>query len=85
MSSAHEFATFDIKLRAMAKCLEVVDVFNLQDTLEYWVNSRFPLMKVSFHNNTLWARCFERGGNVRNPYRYIDNNCCNVAFGYLVG
>ena len=41
--------------------------------------------KISFdgdanHNNTLWTRCFEGEGNVRNPYRYIDNNCCNVAF-----
>ena len=47
---------------------------------EYWVSGQFPLMKVSFHNNTLWARCFEGEGNVRNLYRYIDNNCCNVAF-----
>ena len=47
-------------------CLEVFGVFNVQDALKYWVSGWFPLMKVSFHNNTLWARCFQGEGNVRN-------------------
>ena len=50
----------------VAKCLEVVGVLNLQDVLEYWVSGRFPLMKVSFDNNTLCSRCFQGKGNVRN-------------------
>ena len=55
-----------LKLRAVTWCLEVVGVFNVQDALEYWISGRFPLMKVSFHNNTLWARCFQEERNVRN-------------------
>ena len=26
------------------------------------------------------SRCFEGEENVRNPYRYINNNSCNIAF-----
>ena len=55
-----------LKLWAVTRCLEIVGVFNVQDALEYWVSSRFSLMKVSFHHNTLWARCFQGEGNVRN-------------------
>ena len=51
---------------------------NVTKVLVHW--------KISFnedanHNNTLWTRCFEGEGNdVKKPYRYIDNNFCNVAF-----
>ena len=55
-----------LKLWVVTWCLEVVGVFNVQDALEYWVSGRFYLMKVSFQNNTLWARCFQGEGNVRN-------------------
>ena len=55
-----------LKLWAVTRCLEIVGVFNVQDALEYWVSSRFFLMKVSFHHNTLWARCFQGEENVRN-------------------
>ena len=55
-----------LKLWAVTWCLEVVGVFNVQDALEYWVSGRFPLMKVSFHNTILWARCFQGEGNVKN-------------------
>ena len=51
---------------AMINCFGAVRVINGQDALAYWVNSRFPLMKVSFQNNTLWVRCFQEEGNVRN-------------------
>ena len=55
-----------LKLWIVIRCLEVVGVFNVQDALEYWVSGRFPLMKVSFHNTILWARCFQGEGNVKN-------------------
>ena len=55
-----------LKLWSVTRCLEVVGVFNVQDALEYWVSGRFSLMKVSFHNNTLWARCFQGEENVKN-------------------
>ena len=51
---------------AMINCFGAVRVINGQDALAYWVNGRFPLMKVSFQNNTLWVRCFQEEGNVRN-------------------
>ena len=56
----------DLKLWSVTRFLEVVGVFNVQDALEYWVSGRLPLMRVSFHNNTLWARCFQGVENVRN-------------------
>ena len=34
-------------------CFGSVRVINGQDALVYWVSGRFPLMKVSFHNNIL--------------------------------
>ena len=55
-----------LKLWVVTRCLELVGVFNVQDALEYWVSGWFYLMKVSLHNNTLWARCFQGEGNVRN-------------------
>ena len=55
-----------LMLWSVTRCLEVIGVFNVQDVLEYWVSGRFPLVKVSFHNNTLWARCFQGVENVRN-------------------
>ena len=58
--------TYLHKLWVVTKCLEVVGVFNVQGALKYWVSGQFPLKKVSFHNNTLWARCFQWEGNVRN-------------------
>ena len=36
-----------LKLWIVTRCLEVVEVFNIQDALEYWVSGRFPLMKMS--------------------------------------
>ena len=51
---------------AMINCFGAVHVINSQDALAYWVSGWFPLMKVSFHNNTLWARCFQGEENVRN-------------------
>ena len=65
---------------AVINCFGAVRVINSQDALAYWVSGQFPLMNVSFHNTTLWSRCFEEEGNVRNPYRYIDNNFVNIAF-----
>ena len=58
--------TSSLKLWAMVKCFDVFDVFSGKDTLTCWVSARFPLMKVSLNNNTLWARRFEDEGNVRN-------------------
>ena len=51
---------------AAVKCLEIFDEFDGQDALAYWISGRFPLMKVSLSNNTLWARCFQGERNVRN-------------------
>ena len=65
---------------AMINCFGVVRVTNGQDALAYRVSGQFPLMKMSCHNNTSWSKCFEGEGNVRNLYRYIDNNYCNIAF-----
>ena len=48
----------------------VVGVFDSQNALKYWFSGRFPLMNVSFHNNTLWASCFEGEGSVRNLKLY---------------
>ena len=42
-----------------------IHVINIQDALAYWVSGWFTLMRVSFHNTTLWARCFQGEGNVR--------------------
>lgn len=47
---------------AVFKCLEIFDKFDGQDALAYWISGRFPLMKVSLNNNTLWARCFQGKG-----------------------
>ena len=44
------------------KCMNMV----IKMSLRYWSVGRSPLMNVSFHNNTLWARCFQGKGNVRN-------------------
>ena len=44
------------------KCMNMV----IKMSLRYWSIGRSPLMKVSFHNNTLWVRCFQGEGNVRN-------------------
>ena len=44
------------------KCMNMV----IKMSLRYWSVGRSPLMNVSFHNNTLWARCFQGEGNVRN-------------------
>ena len=35
-------------------------------SLRYWSIGRSPLIKILFHNNILWARCFQGEGNVRN-------------------
>ena len=51
---------------AMINCFGAVCVINGQDAFAYWVSGQFPLMKVSFQNNTLWARCFQGEGNIRN-------------------
>ena len=48
-----------------------VRVINGQDALAYWVSGWFPLMKVSFHNHTLWARCFQVEGNVMNMKKLL--------------
>ena len=48
----------------------VVGVFDSQNALKYWFSGRFPLMNVSFHNNTLWASCFVGEGSVRNLKLY---------------
>ena len=37
------------------KCMNMV----IKMSLSYWSIGRSPLMKVSFHNNTLWAMCFQ--------------------------
>ena len=52
--------------RVVINCFGAVHVINSQDALAYWVSGWVPLMKVSFHNNTLWARCFQGEENVRN-------------------
>ena len=44
------------------KCMNMV----IKMSLRYWSIGRSPLMKVSFHNNTLWVRCFQGERNVRN-------------------
>ena len=44
---------------AMINYFGVVRVINGQDALAYWVSGQFPLMKVSFHNNTLWQGVFK--------------------------
>ena len=36
------------------KCMNMV----IKMSLRYWSIGRSPLMKMLFHNNTLWARCF---------------------------
>ena len=51
--------------RVVINCFGAIRVINDQDALAYWVSGRFPLMKVSFHNNTLRAMCFQGEGNVR--------------------
>ena len=51
---------------AVINCFGAIPVINGQDALAYWVRGQFLLMKVSFHTTTLWARCFQREGNVRN-------------------
>ena len=50
------------RLLVKEKCMNMV----IKMSLRYWSIGRSPLMKVSFHNNTLWARCFQGKGNVRN-------------------
>ena len=50
---------------AVINCFGAIHVINIQDALAYWVSGWFTLMKVSFHNTTLWARCFQGEGNVR--------------------
>ena len=44
------------------KCKNMV----IKMSLRYWTNGRSPLIKMLFHNNTLWERCFQGKGNVRN-------------------
>ena len=44
------------------KCMNMV----IKMSLRYWSIGRSPLMKMLFHNNTLWARCLRGEGNVRN-------------------
>ena len=51
---------------AVINCFGVIHAINGQDALEYLVSGRFPLMKVSFHNTNLRARCLQGEGNVRN-------------------
>ena len=46
-------------------CFGAICVINGQDALVYWVSGWFPLMNVLFHNNTLWARCFQGEGNLK--------------------
>ena len=69
MSAGFKFACFSdyaTLFWGVVKCLEIFDVFDGQDALAYWINGRFPLMNVSLNNNTLWTRCFQGEGNVRN-------------------
>ena len=35
-------------------------------SLRYLSIGRSPLMKMLFHDNTFWTRCFQGEGNVRN-------------------
>ena len=51
-----------IGLLVKEKCMNMV----IKMSLRYWSIGRSPLMKMLFHNNTLWARCFQGEGNVRN-------------------
>ena len=44
------------------KCMHMV----IKMSLRYWSIGRSPLIKMLFHINTLWARCFQGKGNVRN-------------------
>ena len=60
------FSVYATLFWAVVKCLEIFYVFDGQDALAYWINGQFPLMKVSLNNNTLWTRCFQGKGNVRN-------------------
>ena len=60
------FSVYATLFWAVVKCLEIFDVFNGQVALVYWISGWFPLMKVALNNNTLWARCFQGEGNVRN-------------------
>ena len=49
------------RLLVKEKCMNTV----IKMSLRYWSIGRAPLMNVSFHNNTLCARCFQGEGNVR--------------------
>ena len=60
------FSDYATLFWAVVECLEIFDEFDGQDALAYWISGWFPLMKVSLNNNTLWARCFQGEGNVRN-------------------
>ena len=60
------FSDYATLFWAVVKCLEIFDEFDGQDALMYWISGRFPLMKVSLNNNTLWARCFQGEENIRN-------------------
>ena len=61
------FSDYATLFWAVVKCLEIFDVFDGQDALAYWISGRFPLMKVSLNNTTLWARCFQGEENVVIP------------------
>ena len=44
------------------KCMNMV----IKISIRFWSIGRSPLMSVSFHSNTLWARYFQGEGNVGN-------------------
>ena len=44
------------------KCMNMV----IKMLLRYWSTKRSSLIKTFFHSYTLWARCFQGEGNVRN-------------------
>ncbi|KAL0009253.1 hypothetical protein SO802_010755 [Lithocarpus litseifolius] len=49
------------RLLVKEKCMNMV----IKMSLRYWSIARSPLMKMLSHN-TLWARCFQGEGNVKN-------------------
>ena len=57
---AASFSNYATLFWAVVECLEIFDEFDSQDALAYWISGRFPLMKVSLNNSTLWAR-FSQG------------------------
>ena len=61
-------------------CQREVHKYGDQNTTKVLVHWKISFDEDVNRNNTLWTRCFEGEENIRNPYRNIDNNGCNVTF-----